>query len=150
MTPEEKKARQREYTKRWRERNPDKVKAANIKKRVRVYDPEKRAAWRAAYIANAPGVVDKINAQARRRKEEVNAFLREHKLKAGCKSCGYSEHHAALEFHHVGAKEINLSFAKSLGMAKREMEKCVVLCANCHRIHHWNETHEATYEKVED
>jgi hypothetical protein len=78
--------------------------------------------------------------QARARKAAINKFLREHKLSTGCADCGYREHHAALEFHHVGDdKEINLSFAKSVNQAKQEMGKCEVLCSNCHRIRHWNE-----------
>lgn len=91
-------------------------------------------------------------------REKINAMLREHKLTHGCADCGYRAHHAALEFHHSGGdKKINLSFAKSLGQARREMEKCKVLCSNCHRIHHWNERHPckpdifaATYDEVED
>lgn len=81
-----------------------------------------------------------MNAQSRRRHEEINAFLRQHKVCTGCADCGYREHHAALEFHHEsGDKEINLSFAKSLAQAEAEMKKCVVLCSNCHRVRHWNE-----------
>ena len=153
MDLDERRKRQREATKRWRERNPEKVIAANRKKRDRVYDPEKRKAWRELRIEKDPAYRSKVNAQAKNRKDAINNFLRTHKLKVGCMNCGYSGHHAALEFHHEGEKDVNLSFAKSLGMAKREMEKCVVLCSNCHRIRHWNETHpckpdifEKTYE----
>ena len=156
MDLEEKRKRQREATKRWRERNPEKVIAANRKKRIRVYDPEKRKAWRESKIQRDPAYRIKVNAQSKERKDAINKFLREHKLKVGCVDCGYSNHHAALEFHHEGEKDVNLSFAKSLDMAKREMKKCVVLCSNCHRIRHWNEFHpckldifEMTYERVE-
>ena len=139
MDIEEKRRRQREANKRWRERNPEKVKEANRKKRDRVYDPIKRAEWRANRLSRDPRQRDKENAQARARREAINEFLRAHKLSVGCSECGYREHHAALEFHHHGDKELNLSFAKSLGQAKKEMQKCVVLCSNCHRIKHWNE-----------
>lgn len=139
MDQDEKKRRQREATRRWRERNPDKVKEANRVKRDRIYDPIKRAAWRVGRLAKHPEQREKENAQARGRKAAINEFLRKHKLAVGCSVCGYKKHHAALEFHHIGNKEVNLSFAKSLSQAKREMEKCVVLCANCHRIEHWGQ-----------
>ena len=88
-------------------------------------------------------------------RSRINEMLREHKLRVGCADCGYAAHHAALEFHHRSNKKINLSFAKSIGQATTEMAKCDVLCANCHRIRHWNSSHpckpdifEATYEPV--
>jgi hypothetical protein len=156
MDLDEKRKKQREATKRWRERNPEKVIAANNKKRVRVYEPEKRKAWRESRIQRDAEYLATVNAQARKRKDDINSFLRKRKLQAGCLDCGYVSHHAALEFHHVGEKDVNLSFAKSLGVAKSEMEKCVVLCSNCHRIRHWNEQHpckpdifELTYEAAE-
>lgn len=139
MDTDGKKQRQREANRRWRERNPEKVKEANRKKRDRVYDPAKRSVWRANRLAKNPEQREKENAQARARKDAINKFLRAHKLSVGCSECGYSEHPAALEFHHQGDKEINLSFAKRLTQAKKEMKKCVVLCPNCHRIRHWNE-----------
>jgi hypothetical protein len=105
-------------------------------------DPEAAKAWRREWWKTAGKARTDQNAAARRRKEEINEFLRAHKLSVGCADCGYRSHHAALEFHHEGDdKEINLSFAKSLDQARREMQKCAVLCSNCHRIRHWNERH---------
>tara|TARA_E500000331_G_scaffold327224_1_gene345994 strand:- start:84 stop:476 length:393 start_codon:yes stop_codon:yes gene_type:complete len=75
-------------------------------------------------------------------------FLQEYKLKKGCAKCGYKEHHAALEFNHIdpskksgniAEKATNWSFKKLL----KEVEKCEVLCANCHRVHTWNEIQKA-------
>lgn len=156
MDLEEKRKKQREATKRWRERNPEKVIASNRKQRVRTYDPEKRKAWRESRIQRDATYLAVVNAQAKKRRDDINDFLRAHKLQAGCLDCGYASHHAALEFHHLGDKDMNLSFAKSLSMAKNEMKKCVVLCSNCHRIRHWNEKHPCkpeifamTYEPVE-
>ena len=156
MDLEETRKRQREATKRWRERNPEKVIASNSKKRVRTYDSEKRKAWRESRIQRDATYLAIVNEQAKKRRDDINGFLRAHKLQMGCLDCGYASHHAALEFHHLGDKDVNLSFAKSLGMAKSEMKKCVVLCSNCHRIRHWNEQHpckpdifEMTYEAAE-
>lgn len=58
-----------------------------------------------------------------------------------CKVCGYSKCLAALEFHHnSGDKEGHVSkiikdFSKQKGL--KEIEKCILLCANCHRELHF-------------
>lgn len=57
-----------------------------------------------------------------------------------CTNCGFS-HIAALDFHHEdpSTKEGSVhNFVSSGQFAKayKEIEKCIVLCANCHRIHH--------------
>lgn len=122
--------------------------------------PEQRREWYRQRMER-PGYREKVNAQARARRDKINQLLRDHKMKAGCARCGYRDHHAALEFHHRDRddKEINLSFAKSVAQAREEMNKCVVLCANCHRIHHFEERSDgypckpdifaATYEAAE-
>lgn len=60
-----------------------------------------------------------------------------------CIKCGFS-HPAALDFHHTNPaeKENLVSKLASDGCyaaAMEEVQKCVVLCANCHRIHHYEE-----------
>ena len=58
-----------------------------------------------------------------------------------CSICGYNKNISALEFHHSDpthkefalSKNIDYSYEKLL----KEVEKCVLLCANCHReLHH--------------
>ena len=59
-----------------------------------------------------------------------------------CERCGYDRCADALEFHHLdpSAKEFNLSGkGQTLGWerVKTELDKCIMVCANCHReIHH--------------
>lgn len=57
-----------------------------------------------------------------------------------CKHCSYKKSLAALEFHHLdpSEKEFNLSKmgSKSWDAIKSELDKCVLLCANCHREEH--------------
>lgn len=53
-----------------------------------------------------------------------------------CQICGYDRCNRALEFHHVNPEEklFNISNGiKSWDKAKAELDKCVLLCANCHR-----------------
>lgn len=58
-----------------------------------------------------------------------------------CVFCGYHKDITALEFHHVdeNEKEFGLSsdgLTRSWKRVKRELEKCVLVCANCHRELH--------------
>lgn len=62
-----------------------------------------------------------------------------------CSKCGYDKCFAALDFHHVDSESKDFNIAKVLhgtpAKAKliSELEKCIILCANCHREHHDNE-----------
>lgn len=74
---------------------------------------------------------------------KIQDFIRTYKLNCGCKDCGYKEHHAALEFDHVrGVKKLNVANAKSINQAKMEIEKCEVVCSNCHKIRTYNRLQE--------
>lgn len=59
------------------------------------------------------------------------------KLERGCQDCGYNTHPAALDFDHVrGDKSAGLAHMWSSTWDKiaEEIEKCEVVCANCHRV----------------
>lgn len=66
-----------------------------------------------------------------------------------CTNCNYSRNQAALEFHHLdpNEKEFEISNFKKTsilktGMTKElkeELDKCIVLCSNCHRELHSEE-----------
>ena len=67
-------------------------------------------------------------------------------LKEGksCVKCGYDKCVAALEYHHINPKQkidtvAKLSTHSNLDAAFQEIEKCVLLCANCHREFHYLE-----------
>lgn len=57
-----------------------------------------------------------------------------------CSKCGYNKCLSALEFHHIDSTtkdkdytNLKNSFSDKL---KSELDKCVLLCSNCHREHH--------------
>jgi hypothetical protein len=62
--------------------------------------------------------------------------------KGGCSECGYDKHPSALQFHHVdpSTKSDTVGFLThkpaSLDRLKEEIDKCILLCANCHAEHH--------------
>ena len=58
-----------------------------------------------------------------------------------CQLCGYDRCPEALEFHHPDEtkKEFGVSsggYTRSWEKVKLEIDKCVLLCANCHREVH--------------
>ena len=60
-----------------------------------------------------------------------------------CEDCGQEYHHSVYEFHHVDPSEKDKSIghlrSHSWERIKEELDKCVMLCANCHRVRHWRE-----------
>ena len=54
-----------------------------------------------------------------------------------CKICGYHRLPQALEFHHLDRDKkefgLGLPHTRSWERIKKEIDKCELLCANCHR-----------------
>lgn len=76
-----------------------------------------------------------VKDRAARMRDYVQAI----KLERGCADCGYNAHPAALDFDHLPGTVKTMRLASAPGgstMAKliAEMEKCEVVCANCHRV----------------
>lgn len=58
-----------------------------------------------------------------------------------CEKCDYNKCEWALEFHHTNPEEKDFIIAKYATLSwekiKKELDKCIMVCANCHReIHH--------------
>lgn len=68
-------------------------------------------------------------------------FIEQYKAKSGCIRCGEKDH-VSLDAHHLDPKEKehNLNHLRkmsySLEKITKELSKCVILCANCHRKFH--------------
>ena len=77
-----------------------------------------------------------------RRRERLRAWLHELKRdELSCVECGKGRP-PALDFHHPGKKDLGVAEMVTHGYAResirREIERCVVLCANCHRARHYD------------
>ena len=78
------------------------------------------------------------NVQKRRRKIKEMSI----EYKGGrCEKCGYDKCNGALEFHHLDPEQKdfgigNKGYTRSWEKIKSELDKCIMVCANCHREIH--------------
>lgn len=81
------------------------------------------------------------------RKKRYLEFL-EFKKTLSCVRCGNTDYRC-LEFHHLDRSSVhdrisNLYHSKNL--FEQELKKCIVLCANCHSIEHFEERELASFD----
>lgn len=94
------------------------------------------------YEKNKQKIIEKAKLHTGKKRKEIRLFIDEFKHNKGCNICGINDCRV-LEFHHTeDNKDINISEAISKGWSlerlQGEIDKCIVVCANCHRILHWN------------
>lgn len=58
-----------------------------------------------------------------------------------CELCGYSKCIEALDFHHLDPSQKDFGISRkgetrSWERTRKELDKCMMLCANCHREEH--------------
>jgi 5-methylcytosine-specific restriction endonuclease McrA len=76
----------------------------------------------------------------RKRRKKVRQLAIEYKG-GRCHICGYDRCLEAMEFHHLDSSEKDFGisqkgYTRSWVKVKEELDKCVMLCANCHREVH--------------
>lgn len=64
-----------------------------------------------------------------------------------CEKCGYNKCTHALELHHINPKEKDFCLSdRNIKLdwqaIKKELDKCILVCSNCHREIHANEEEE--------
>ena len=136
--------RWRANTAAYRKRHGERLRAERAEK----YDPEKQRAYAKRYQDKHPERVasltaarrqrsyPKMLAYARERGRERSKLLADMKLARGCADCGYNTHAEALEFDHLHDKEAEIASLRTCSMDRllKEIDKCEVVCANCHRV----------------
>jgi len=89
--------------------------------------PRKRIyADRAAYMVQA----------VRKRRIKLRLMARDYKG-GKCEICGYAKSQRALSFHHIDPKDKSFGISdkgltRSWESIRKEIDKCALICANCH------------------
>ena len=101
----------------------------------REYNREYQHGW---YKANRELHMQRVLKVNRRRREQGKSYVDDLK-RAPCTDCGASYPPYVMDFDHVrGDKSLNLARLRNGRLAWSrliaELEKCEIVCANCHRI----------------
>lgn len=95
---------------------------------------------RESYLRN----IDKARERRNKKRRYLICYALQYKKDSGGCPCG-EKHPFLLDFHHrdPNNKLADISFLvrrlRSLKVLQAELEKCDILCANCHRRLHWNQ-----------
>lgn len=113
----------------------------------------KHTEYKDGYVPHCRSCENKYSVKTRTR-ETHNSWIRErrrqNKLKAieykggKCSVCGNEFHPSVYDFHHVDptTKEIAPTRLFAYGnfeQIKYELDKCILVCSNCHRVIHHEE-----------
>lgn len=116
-------------------------------------DEEKRKKYGAGWYQRNKEKVMERNKQRRR---AILDWLRRYKSTLKCIDCGI-KHPAVLCFHHRDPKNKKFTISDdrlritSLKRLQSEIEKCDVVCVNCHAKRHWREKYKSdSWEDVLD
>lgn len=115
------------YAKRWYEQHREEVQAHRKTAAAKAY----RHQW---YETHKQQICQKQQT----RTASIRAIVQAEKVRRGCEVCGYNKCVDALDFHHDHEKSFVLASCHRFPLEKvqQEMQKCVVVCANCHREIH--------------
>lgn len=119
------------YRKDYRKKNPEKIKQWE-KNRKRNKSPEQRRKF--------------YDWQNRKRREMTDRIIEYKKSIGSCQRCGWKEHPEVLQFHHREPEKKKFTISKTnLGCRAwdrimEEIQKCEVICPNCHVYIHFIET----------
>ena len=76
------------------------------------------------------------------RRQKIKAKAVEYKG-GKCELCGYNKCIWALDFHHKNSNEKDFNIARNSTLkwekVRMELDKCILICSNCHREKHYEE-----------
>lgn len=113
----------------------------NWKRNGKYCKPCVNAYYRGRRRERGPGYSTKF---VKRRREALTDMVMEYKTERGCIFCG-ERHPAALDLHHRDPKSKIMHIrgmvdrTRPVAVIRAEMEKCDVVCSNCHRKLHYME-----------
>jgi hypothetical protein len=79
----------------------------------------------------------------KKRKKLDREFILDYKMGKGCSVCGYNKCGEALHLHHLNPKDKTTEISRMVAQRysreriEQELDKCVVMCANCHAEQHY-------------
>jgi len=106
-----------------------------------------RSYGRDYYQRNRQHLLAKQAEKNKKLRERQRQWLIDYKKGLACVRCG-ENHPATLQFHHRNheEKEFEIALYTALSFSKArllaEIEKCDVICANCHAKEHWSHIYE--------
>lgn len=137
MTPEERSIKRKEYNDRYKAKNKQRVLDYNreYRKIHKERDREKKA-------------LRMVKSRAEKKQKAVDYMGNK------CLDCQQSFPNCCYDFHHLDPTKKDLSLAQLVGSRSWErilveLEKCVMLCSNCHRVRHWKENLEKRKGQLE-
>lgn len=107
---------------------------------LRYGTPEYGRAWRELHKERlAAERKEKYHSSGKDKYLRRRYWLNKYKEGKGCSTCGYNSHGVAIDFDHINpaTKRFNISHRlpnSTLKLLFKEIRKCRLLCANCHRI----------------
>jgi hypothetical protein len=111
-------------------------------------DPEKRKEYNRKYQKkyyenNKDEIIKKITANKIKRVAELIEWVNKYKSSRGCSRCSENDP-ICLEFHHVDSTKKEIGISKAIQHCwsdirlQAEIDKCIILCSNCHKKEHRN------------
>ena len=101
------------------------------------------------YLRQDGRIAQKVCKECVREKEKIKYhscqnLLIEYKQNHPCKKCGCNKFYL-IDFHHINPQEKEYTISDNthakFETLLKEIEKCIPLCANCHREFHWLNEH---------
>jgi hypothetical protein len=106
------------------------------KPRCKLCDDERRR----AYDRGRPQEVKDREAEKARATRRANKWQFIEKMGGECQDCHNTFPMCVYDFHHLDPNEKDIEpgflFHRRLDVIEQELAKCILLCANCHRIRH--------------
>lgn len=93
---------------------------------------DRKAASKRHYYANKAKYMERN----KKYKISIRAYVHDLKEKTPCADCQLNYPYYVMDFDHLDDKENAISFLSAtgrIGALKREIQKCEIVCANCHR-----------------
>ena len=118
---------------------------ADVKAKRREYNARTREQINARsreYLKSHPQMIEHYKNYRKKIRQD---FLSLYKKGKSCAFCGYNKYPEILQFHHKDKKEKAFNIANKVRTAsalkkvKAEIDKCILLCPNCHNWLHFKE-----------